>query len=107
MQIAKAYGASEIIAVDVDDEKLQKAKTLGATLTVNAIKEDAVEKIRVCMIFLYEMHIGHFHQSFDPILKLKSTSDSHPKSVTECGRPYCCTYFCHIVGLLEVLVFLT
>ena len=47
MQIARAFGASDIIAVDVQDDKLEKAKTLGATHTVNAAKEDAVERIRV------------------------------------------------------------
>ncbi|OWM89897.1 hypothetical protein CDL15_Pgr012534 [Punica granatum] len=46
LQMARAYGASDIIAVDIHDEKLQKAKMLGATHTVNAIKEDAVEKIK-------------------------------------------------------------
>ncbi|ESR39670.1 PKS ER domain-containing protein [Citrus sinensis] len=46
LQIARAFGASDIIAVDVHDEKLQKAKTFGATHTVNAIQEDAIEKIR-------------------------------------------------------------
>ncbi|GMP77794.1 hypothetical protein CsSME_00033949 [Camellia sinensis var. sinensis] len=46
LQIARAFGASEIIAVDVQDDKLQKAKMLGATHTVNAQNEDAVEKIR-------------------------------------------------------------
>ncbi|CAL5347594.1 unnamed protein product [Camellia sinensis] len=46
LQIARAFGASEIIAVDVQDNKLQKAKMLGATHTVNAQNEDAVEKIR-------------------------------------------------------------
>lgn len=46
LQIARAFGASEIIAVDVQDEKLQKAKTLGATQTVNAKHENAVEKIK-------------------------------------------------------------
>ncbi|KAG5531225.1 hypothetical protein RHGRI_025996 [Rhododendron griersonianum] len=46
LQIARAFGASEIIAVDVQDDKLQKAKTLGATHTINARNEDAVEKIR-------------------------------------------------------------
>lgn len=49
LQIAKAFGACDVIAVDVQDEKLQKAKTLGATHTVNAVKEDAIEKIRVCV----------------------------------------------------------
>ncbi|XP_030462787.1 uncharacterized protein LOC115682645 [Syzygium oleosum] len=46
LQIAKAFGASDIIAVDITDEKLQKAKIFGATHTVNAIKEDAIEKIK-------------------------------------------------------------
>lgn len=47
LQIARAFGASEIIAVDVLDEKLQKAKTLGATHTINARNEDAARKIKV------------------------------------------------------------
>ncbi|KAF5192809.1 Alcohol dehydrogenase-like [Thalictrum thalictroides] len=46
LQIARAFGASEIIAVDVQDDKLQNAKMLGATHIVNAAKEDAVDKIR-------------------------------------------------------------
>ncbi|XP_075498426.1 uncharacterized protein LOC142536905 [Primulina tabacum] len=46
LQIARAFGASEIIAVDVQDEKLQKAKIFGATHTINARKEDAVTKIK-------------------------------------------------------------
>lgn len=48
LQIARAFGASDIIAVDVRDEKLQKAKTFGATHTVNSAKEDPIEKILVC-----------------------------------------------------------
>lgn len=47
LQIARAFGASEIIAVDVQDEKLQKAKMFGATHCVNALKEDAVKRIKV------------------------------------------------------------
>lgn len=47
LQIARAFGASDIIAVDVHDEKLQKAKVFGASHTVNALKEDVAEKIRV------------------------------------------------------------
>ncbi|WP_392508308.1 S-(hydroxymethyl)mycothiol dehydrogenase [Naumannella halotolerans] len=39
-------GASRIIAVDIDDEKLGWAKNLGATHTVNSKKEDAVEAIQ-------------------------------------------------------------
>lgn len=51
MQIARAFGGSEIIAVDVQDDKLQKAKMLGATHTINAMKEDAVDKIKVWKLF--------------------------------------------------------
>ena len=47
LQIARAFGASATIAVDISDEKLAKAKAVGATHTVNSLKEDAVEKIRV------------------------------------------------------------
>lgn len=46
LQIAKAFGASEIIAVDVQDEKLENAKMLGATHTINAKKENAIDKIK-------------------------------------------------------------
>ncbi|KAJ0969779.1 hypothetical protein J5N97_022656 [Dioscorea zingiberensis] len=46
LQIARAFGASEIIAVDVLDEKLQSAKLLGATHTINAMEEDVVDKIK-------------------------------------------------------------
>ncbi|KAG4936340.1 hypothetical protein JHK82_050547 [Glycine max] len=52
LQIAKAFGASDIIVMDVRDEKLQKAKTFGATHTVNSAKEDPIEKILLCA-FLY------------------------------------------------------
>ena len=50
MQIARAFGASDIIAVDVQDEKLQKAKTFGATATINSTKEDPIKRIKVCII---------------------------------------------------------
>ncbi|KAK6944280.1 Alcohol dehydrogenase, N-terminal [Dillenia turbinata] len=46
LQIARAFGASEIIAVDVQPDKLLNATALGATHTVNAREEDVVEKIR-------------------------------------------------------------
>jgi D-arabinose 1-dehydrogenase-like Zn-dependent alcohol dehydrogenase len=50
LQIAKAFGASEVIAMDVVHETLQSARKLGATHTVNAAKEDAVERIKVCLV---------------------------------------------------------
>ena len=43
---AKVAGATTIIAVDVDDRKLEWAKGFGATHTINAKNEDPVEKIR-------------------------------------------------------------
>jgi len=42
----KAMGINEIVAVDVFDNRLQKAKELGATHTVNGSKEDIVKAVR-------------------------------------------------------------
>ena len=39
-------GANKIIAVDIDDQKLEWAKQFGATHTINAANEDVVERIR-------------------------------------------------------------
>jgi S-(hydroxymethyl)glutathione dehydrogenase/alcohol dehydrogenase len=46
IQIAKAFGASQIIAVDVKDDKLEAATRLGATDVVNATQTDAVARVR-------------------------------------------------------------
>jgi S-(hydroxymethyl)mycothiol dehydrogenase len=43
---ARLAGAATVIAVDLDDRKLEWAKEFGATHTVNAGKEDAVEAVR-------------------------------------------------------------
>ncbi|GAA4624793.1 S-(hydroxymethyl)mycothiol dehydrogenase [Actinoallomurus vinaceus] len=43
---ARLAGAAKIIAVDVDDRKLEQAKKLGATHTVNSSRDDAVTAIR-------------------------------------------------------------
>lgn len=43
---ALASGAREVIAVDLHDSKLELAKSLGATATVNARDPDAVEKVK-------------------------------------------------------------
>ena len=43
---AAVVGADPIIAVDLDDAKLEFAKKFGATIGVNASEVDAVEKIR-------------------------------------------------------------
>ncbi|MFI8228488.1 S-(hydroxymethyl)mycothiol dehydrogenase [Streptomyces sp. NPDC085900] len=43
---SRLAGAARIIAVDIDDRKLETAKRLGATHTVNSKENDAVEAIR-------------------------------------------------------------
>ena len=43
---ARLAGAKTIIAVDIDDQKLEWAKDFGATHTINSANEDPVEKIR-------------------------------------------------------------
>jgi len=43
---ARLAGAARIIAVDIDDRKLETARGLGATHTVNSRSTDAVEAIR-------------------------------------------------------------
>jgi S-(hydroxymethyl)glutathione dehydrogenase/alcohol dehydrogenase len=46
VQIARAFGASEVIAVDIRDEKLEAAKELGATQGVNGAMGDAAAMVR-------------------------------------------------------------
>ncbi len=43
---SRLAGASTIVAVDIDDRKLEQAKRFGATHTVNSTTEDPVEAIR-------------------------------------------------------------
>ena len=45
LQIARAFGAGQIIAVDVRDDKLEAARGLGATHTVNAAQGDPVAAV--------------------------------------------------------------
>ena len=46
IQGAKIAGATTIIAVDIDDQKLDQARKFGATHTVNSSQQDPVEAIR-------------------------------------------------------------
>ncbi len=46
IQIARAFGASPIIAIDVRDDKLAAARDLGATHVVNGTIEDVVQRVR-------------------------------------------------------------
>ncbi len=43
---ARLAGASTIVAVDVDDRKLETARSLGATHVVNSLQTDAVEAVK-------------------------------------------------------------
>jgi S-(hydroxymethyl)glutathione dehydrogenase/alcohol dehydrogenase len=46
IQIARAFGAAPIIAIDVRDDKLAAARDLGATHTVNGRAEDVASRVR-------------------------------------------------------------
>jgi S-(hydroxymethyl)glutathione dehydrogenase/alcohol dehydrogenase len=46
IQVARAFGASQVIAVDVRDDKLEAARRLGATDAVHAGAVDAVARVR-------------------------------------------------------------
>jgi succinate semialdehyde reductase (NADPH) len=46
IQVAKTFGAGQIIAVDVRDDKLEAARGLGATHTVNAARQEAVAAVQ-------------------------------------------------------------
>lgn len=45
LQYMKAKGASKVVAVDVNDEKLAAAKNCGADVVINGLDEDVVDKI--------------------------------------------------------------
>src|SRR5574339_740145 len=46
IQIARAFGAAQIIAVDIRDDKLEAAKRLGATDVINATATDVGARVR-------------------------------------------------------------
>lgn len=45
VQIARAFGASQVIAIDVVDDKLEAVKAFGATATINSMTQDAREEV--------------------------------------------------------------
>jgi succinate semialdehyde reductase (NADPH) len=46
IQIARAFGAAPIIAIDIRDDKLAAARELGATHTINGRTEEVVDRVR-------------------------------------------------------------
>ncbi len=46
IQIAAAFGASQVIAVDVRDDKLEAARRVGATDVVNSTEANATDRVR-------------------------------------------------------------
>ena len=46
VQACSVLGADPMIVVDLADEKLEFAKTFGATITINGAREDPVERIK-------------------------------------------------------------
>ena len=45
VQIARVFGASQVIAIDVADDKLEAVKAFGATATINSMTQDAREEV--------------------------------------------------------------
>ena len=46
LQVARAFGASPIIAIDIRDDKLAAARVLGATHTINSRTDDVTDRVR-------------------------------------------------------------
>jgi Zn-dependent alcohol dehydrogenase len=73
---ARNSGASPIIAVDLDDEKLQMAKRFGATEVVNARSADAVEEVRRLTPGTREGDLGGVDYAFDCIGRVIATQQA-------------------------------
>jgi Zn-dependent alcohol dehydrogenase len=71
VQACKIVGADPIIAIDLDDKKLEFARQFGATLTINASEVDPVEKIR-------ELTNGGADYAFDAIGRQKTMEQILP-----------------------------
>jgi len=77
IQGARIAGAGRIIAVDMLDNKLEVARQMGATDTVNAADTDAVAAI-------HEMTSGGVHKSFEAV-GLKQTTEQSFQSLRNGG----------------------
>ncbi|HJU47169.1 MAG TPA: zinc-binding dehydrogenase [Gaiellaceae bacterium] len=78
LQVAAAFGASQVIAVDLQDDKLALATVCGATDTVNAGEGDAAEAVR-------ELSGGGVDAAFEAI-GLPSTWVQATEMVRDGGR---------------------
>ena len=74
---AKVIGADPIIAVDLDDEKLEFAKHHGATIGVNASNGDAVDQIRALTVL-----DGEFDMTGQPLAGVDYAFDCIGRKVT-------------------------
>lgn len=77
IHIAKAMGAN-VIAIDINDEALKLAQALGAAVTVNAARSDAVGEVR-------EVTKGGAHVSVDA-LGIQLTCQNAVNSLRKRGR---------------------
>lgn len=77
IQVANAIGA-QVIAIDVDDEKLEKARQEGAVATINAKKEKVVRAIK-------EITNGGAHASIEA-LGIQETISNSVRCLRKGGR---------------------
>lgn len=73
---ARNSGASPIIAVDIDDEKLEMARRFGATEVVNAATADAVAEVRRLTPGTRERDLGGVDYAFDCIGRVIATQQA-------------------------------
>jgi Zn-dependent alcohol dehydrogenase len=73
---ARNCGADPIIAVDLDDAKLEMARSFGATLTVNAAKTEAVAEVQRLTPGERPTDLGGVDFAFDCIGRVISTQQS-------------------------------
>jgi propanol-preferring alcohol dehydrogenase len=79
VQLARFFGASQIIAVDINQRKLEAAKQVGATDLVNAKLEDPVEAIK-------RLTGGRGVDAAFEFIGLRLTQEQIVKSVKKGGR---------------------
>lgn len=83
IQVCKAFGASRIIAVDIDDGKLEMAKTMGATHTINS--KTAQKSVPECVVDIVGKAKGGVDVAFE-VLGNPITFNQAVMSVCDGGR---------------------